>query len=125
MNKDNSNTEYIENKDQKILKNLTETNIDPSIQHILQSLISDKGNISLKTEINNPTALALLNLLGKWFKSKGYTTSFKTIDSFIQLYMEYMVSNKRKSRKEIIKALSSWIEKLSQNPEQLLQRKNL
>ena len=125
MDKNNSNTEYIENTDSNVLKKLTETNIDPSIQHILQSLISGKGNISLKTEINNPTSLALLSLIGTWFKGKGYIKSSKTIESFIQLYMEYMVSNKRKSRKEVIKALSAWIEKMSQNPEQLLQRKNL
>lgn len=94
----------------QIIKPVSEV---PSIQQILLALISDKDNIELKTEIHNPFALTLINMFGKIFKKKGYARTDKFIADLIQIYLEYMVSNKRKSRTEIEHILSSWFEKLN------------
>lgn len=85
--------------------------ISPSLHDILISMISDKDNISLKTEIQNPKALTFLYMFKEYVKTKGYTIFSEFLNSSINIYLEYMVSNQRKSRKEVIRALSSWYER--------------
>lgn len=97
-------------KDQQVYDEMDESE-DISLQQILVSLISDKKNLTLKTEIHNPKALASLYVLKEYFKTIECKQTAKLIDSFIAIYLEYMVSYNRKSRKEVIKAVSSWIEK--------------
>jgi len=84
---------------------------DISLQQILVSMISDKENISLKTEINNPEALTFIYMFQTYVKLRGYEKYGKFLLDSINIYLEYMVSNKRKSRKEIERILSSWYEK--------------
>ncbi len=96
--------------DSEVLNELKDST-ELSLQQILVSLISDKKNLTLKTEINNPRALACLHVFMKYFKQIGYVHTSKMIESFIDIYLEYMVSNDRKSRKEVIKALTNWFEK--------------
>lgn len=104
----------IDNPDAEMLSQIIKPTSDvPSIQQILLALISDKENIELKTEIHNPFALTLINMFGKMFKAKNYNGTDKFIATLIQIYLEYMVSNKRKSRTEIEHILSSWFEKLN------------
>lgn len=112
----NNDIELTDNPDANNLSNiLTTSKIAPSLQDILISLISDKSNITLKTEIHNPLALTLIKMFGGFFERKGYTITANYIEMLINTYLEYMVSNKRKSRKEVIKALSSWMEKYDVN----------
>jgi len=84
---------------------------ETSLNQILISLISDKENISLKTEIQNPRALTFLYMFKEFVKIKGYENFSDLLNSEINIYLEYMVSNKRKSRKEIETILSSWYER--------------
>jgi hypothetical protein len=116
IKENNGKYELIENPDADTI----ETDLKPAIEEtslnqILISLISDKNNISLKTELHNPKALAVLKMLADYFESKDYTITAGVINGFITTYMEYMVSHKRKSRAEIVKALSSWIEREERN----------
>lgn len=94
-----------ENPDDLLLKKFTATD-DTTIQQILISLISDKKNLTLKTEIQNPKGLASLYTLKEYFISIECPITAKIINSFIDIYLEYMVSNKRRSRKEVIHAIS-------------------
>lgn len=94
----------------EVLKDFLSTN-KISIQQILNNLLNSDKNLSLKTEIYNPKKLASLFTLAKYLKSKKYFKSYKLIIGFIDTYLTYMVSNKRKSRIEVIKALTSVIEK--------------
>lgn len=104
----------IDNPDSEILNQIIKPSVNtPSLQQVLISLISDKDNIELKTEIHNPFALTLINMFGKLFKDKGYEGTSQFIDTLISIYLAYMVSNKRKSRSEIERILSSWIEKVN------------
>lgn len=103
--------ELIENVDAEIIDDMKPSVDETSLNQILISLISDKRNISLKTELHNPKALAVLSMLSDYFERKEYTITSGVIDKFIETYMEYMVSNKRRSRKEIIKALTAWFER--------------
>lgn len=119
---DNSEMSFIDNPDSETLNQIiTPTSEVPSIQEILLALISDKANIELKTEIHNPFALTMVKMFGKTFESKKYVKTHAFIDLLIEIYLEYMVSNKRKSRIEIEHILSSWFEKSkSDNQERLL-----
>ena len=94
----------------EILKDFISTN-EISIQQILNNLLNSDKNLSLKTEIHNPKKLATLLTLANYLKSRKYVKTYKLIDGFIKTYLIYMVSNKRKSRTEVIKALTSLIEK--------------
>ncbi len=89
-----------------ILKDFIGTN-DITIQQILNNLLNSDKNLALKTEINKPKKLAILLTLAKYLKSQKYIKSHNLIIGFIDTYLIYMVSNKRKSRIEVIKALSN------------------
>ena len=92
---------------------------DVSIEQILNNLLNSDKNLSLKTEIINPMKLASLYTLAVYLKSKKYLKTSKTIMEFIRMYLTYMVSNKRKSRNEVIKALTN----LSQPNQDLVNEK--
>ena len=93
-----------------ILKDFLATN-DITIQQILNNLINSDKNIALKTEIYNPKKLATLLTYAEYLKSRKYVKSYKLIKEFIDNYLKYMVSNKRKSRIEVIKALTNLVER--------------
>lgn len=87
------------------LKIMSQSNEITSNQ-ILNNLLHSDKNLALKTEISQPKKLALLLSLANYLKIEGYPKSSKIIIDFIENYLTYMVSNGRKSRKEIIKALT-------------------
>jgi len=93
-----------------ILKDFIATN-DINIEQILNNLINSDKNIALKTEIHNPKKLAILLTYANHLKSYKYIKSYKLIIGFIEAYLKYMVSNKRKSRIEVIKALTNLVQK--------------
>jgi len=93
-----------------ILKDFIATN-DITIQQILNNLINSDKNIALKTEIYNPKKLATLLSYAEYLKSRKFVKSYKIIFNFIETYLKYMVSNKRKSRMEVIKALTNLTER--------------
>ena len=93
----------------KLLDNFLPTN-DITIQQILNNLLNSDKNLSLKTEIYNPKKLATLFTLAKYLKSKKYVKTYKIIMDFIDIYLTYMVSNKRKSRSEVIHALTNLVQ---------------
>jgi len=93
-----------------ILKDFTAiSNIN--IEQILNNLINSDKNIALKSEIYNPKKLAILLTYANHLKSYKYMKSYKLIIGFIDAYLKYMVSNKRKSRIEVIKALTNLVQK--------------
>ena len=80
---------------------------DISIQKILNNLLDAEKNLELKTHIYKPKQLSSLVVLSEYLKNIGLINSAKIIKSFIKTYLEYMISYKRLSRIEIIKAISS------------------
>jgi len=91
---------------------------DLSLQKILNSLLNAKENLELKTHILAPLDLAKLFFLADYLDvrfptqydektNKNYSLSGKAIKSFITIYLKYMVSWNRESRREIIRAVSS------------------
>lgn len=80
---------------------------DFSLQDILVDLLDGEENLDLKTHIKNPQALATLKLISKFLKMENYTGSGKLLKMYIKIYLRYMVSFDRESRKEIIQAVSS------------------
>ena len=83
---------------------------DITSQEILNALLDGTENLDLKTHIYKPKQLASLNLVGILLKDLKYARSSTMIERFIEIYLRYMVSFRRESRKEIIKALSHMIE---------------
>ena len=94
----------------EILKDFLSTN-EISIQQILNNLLNSDKNLSLKTEIYHPKKLAILYTLANYLKARKYPNTSKLIFNFIETYLKYMVSNKRKSRNEVIRALAPLIQR--------------
>ena len=87
------------------LEKLFDRSSSASYEQILNELLTDKA-IELKTEIPNPLALSQMSALSSALKDEGCPRSAKVIDDFIKSYLLYMVSNKRKSRTEIVSAFN-------------------
>lgn len=103
-----SKTQIITSPD--VMGGLAPVDIDETYEKILRALLQS-NDIELKTEIQNPLALARLKALATYLNSVGYVKSKKTIEDFIEFYLKYMVSNKREGRKEIIQAISEGLKK--------------
>lgn len=88
---------------------------DVSLHQILNNLIDGKSNLDLKTQIIRPKQLASLKVFSNLLDQLKYKKSNKILESFITIYLRYMVSFERQSRKEIIKAVSSLFERESQD----------
>lgn len=84
---------------------------DVSLQQILNNLLDGKENLDLKTHIIKPKILASLKTFAEVLDTLSYPKSSKVLERFIVIYLRYMVSFNRESRKEIIKAISSLFEK--------------
>ena len=84
---------------------------DISLQKILNNLIDGEKNLDLKTHILKPKQLSGLVVLQSYLKSIDLPNSSKLIENFMTTFKRLMVSYKRLSRTEIIKAISSILEK--------------
>ena len=84
---------------------------DITLQKILNSLLDAKHNLELKTHIFNPKDLAGLSIEAKHYKSEELKECGDLVESYIEVYLKYMVSWNRESRKEIIRAVSSMFDK--------------
>jgi len=82
-----------------------------SLQKILNNLIEGDENLDLKTHIFKPKQLASLIVIQEYLENIGLTNSSDLIKSFMKHFKRLMVSYKRLSRTEIIKAISSILEK--------------
>lgn len=82
---------------------------DISFMDILNTLL-EKDNLELKTHIFRPKQLAVLNIVADLLETYNLPKSSAIIIKFIDLYLTYMVSYNRESRKEIIKALTHQID---------------
>jgi len=81
-----------------------DTGSSPTHQ-ILNDMISPKG-VEPKTEIDNPMAVAQLRAIADALRAAGMEICAKIIESFIQYFLTYMISYKRKSRAEVFAALT-------------------
>ena len=71
----------------------------------IRELFSDE-NIPLKTEIPNPQALTGLQCVSRLLKTNGHEELGVMISDYIDDYRINMVSYNRKSRSEVVTALS-------------------
>jgi len=84
---------------------------ESSIQEILVDLLNGEKDLDLKTHIHKPKQLTSLVILSKYLKANKCKVSGKLLDDFIAKYIRYMVSYRRLSRTEVIKAISSLLDK--------------
>jgi len=73
----------------------------------LNNLLDSEHNLELKTHILRPLNLAILKLIAKYIKLSGYKEPSDLLINFIKIFLKYMISYKRLSRTEIIKAISN------------------
>jgi len=99
-------------KDKSVFDELIPTD-DLTLQQILNNLLDGKHNLDLKSEIFKPKDLASLKILSEFLGKLKYSNSQIIIESFIKTYLRYMVSFERKSRKEIISAISNLLQQQS------------
>lgn len=79
----------------------------PTTLDVVTSLMNT-DNIVMKTEIINPYALDTLKMYANCFKQHGQDNASQILEDWIELLLEYMVSNKRKSREEITEILKGY-----------------
>jgi len=89
------------------LKEITET----SLNDILMRMLEGDDNLDLKTHIISPINLACLKLYSDFLKMESLPDSGELISNFINILNRFMVSFDRLSRTEIIKAISSLLDK--------------
>lgn len=80
---------------------------DMGVQEILNVLLEGDNNLDLKTHILKPKQLSSLKVLADVLKISEYPKSAALIESFLMTYLRYMISYKRLSRGEIIRALTT------------------
>lgn len=80
---------------------------DLSFEKILNNLLDGGQNLALKTEIHNPKDLSALKLHSDYLTQLNMRKSGKNLKSFLDIYLAYMVSYKRKSREEVSHVLAS------------------
>lgn len=61
-------------------------------------------NIALKSEVHNPQSLSVMTILAQRLSHSAPRTS-KLLHAYVEHYLRYMVSYKRKSRAEFVAAL--------------------
>jgi len=86
-----------------------------SFKEILNDLLDGDENLDLKTQIFKPKDLASLNVISVLLENMGFNKSSNLVMQFIEVYLRYMVSYKRLSRSEIIKAISNVAQEISES----------
>jgi len=84
---------------------------DLSVLDVLLKLLDGDKNLDLKTHIHKPKQLTSLVILSNYLKSNQCKVSSKLLDDFIEKYLRYMVSYRRMSRTETVKAISSLLDR--------------
>jgi len=80
------------------------------VKEILNVLLEGDENLDLKTHVLKPKHLASLYTLAEVLKTCEYTKSSALLHAFLNQYLRYMISYKRLSRGEIIKALTTVVQ---------------
>ena len=97
------------------LRNVIEKEIIPttdiSLQKILNNLLDGSKDLELKTHIIKPKQLASLVSYANYLKTIELVKTSKLIIDFVKDFLRKMVSYKRLSRIEVIRAISSFYEK--------------
>lgn len=91
------------------LEPITET----SLQEILVNMLDGEHDLDLKTHIIAPKDLSSLMALAVVLRNLKFVASAELIEKWLDIYLRYMVSYKRLSREEIIKAVSGLLDKES------------
>jgi len=86
---------------------------DISLQKILNNLLDGSKDLDLKTHIHKPKQLSALITFAKYLESLGLSELSVLIIDFVKDFLRKMISYKRLSRLEIVKAISSFYEKES------------
>jgi hypothetical protein len=76
-------------------------------EKILQYLLTSDKHLALKTHVMDPTGLAIYRAFLQHMRNMKLPKSEKVMKEFLLAYLEFMVSYKRLSREEVIKALTS------------------
>ena len=73
---------------------------------LLQNMLKKDDDLVMKTEISRPAEMAALKTYALQCKAAGLNVSAMLIESILEWNMAYSVSHDRKSRTEVITALS-------------------
>lgn len=69
----------------------------------------EPDNVETKTQVDNPIALTRLDILSSWLRNEGVKGAANLVKDFAHDYRINMVSYKRQSRTEVVKALTEGI----------------
>lgn len=81
-----------------------------SYQQILNNLMDSSHDLSMKSRIPKPLNLAVVTMIGKYYGKRKMPDSKTFVEDFVEVILQYFVSEKGKGREGIIKALAHLID---------------
>jgi hypothetical protein len=102
---------------------LTPSDDDLTFEKILNALLSGDADLDLKTHVNKPKQLASLLIIENVLKNAKCPIASELINSFTDKYLRYMVSFKRMSRTETIRAISEPREEMKESKKERYSQK--
>lgn len=92
-------------------------------EEILNSLISDEGNLLLKTSLPNTVSIVRLITLSDYCKRHSYYKTSEAIMNYVNTFIQAQFSDNGLSREQIVKVLSHQKEKEIEKDEENIIRK--
>lgn len=77
---------------------------EETFEKILSKMLESDKNLPLKTHIVFPHEISVLSVIAEKLENDKFLKSASLLKIYIQKYIEYMVSYKRLSREEIVRA---------------------
>ena len=111
----------MEDLEQFINKLKEESKTDEEIAQLVSELINSK-DVELKTQIDNPVLISLMDTLADYLADRNLQQSSNLIANLLFHFRVNMVSYKRKSREEYIKALIGVKEEEKEKQEEILKK---
>lgn len=74
---------------------------------LLNGMVTEDENLALKSDVDNPLALNVLNMVKDYLKTNKMNKSSTLLDGFITGYLRYRIPYKRMSRKEMIEGITA------------------
>lgn len=81
-----------------------------SYQQILNNLMDGSHNLSMKSRIPKPLNLAVVSMVGSYYGARNMPDSEVFVEAFVNIILQYFVSEKGKGREGIIKALAHLVD---------------
>jgi len=90
---------------------------DLTAEMILGKLMTSDLDLPLKSDVDDPVVLSVLDVLVDYAEGKSYTNTAKVLRCLLKSYRENRVSFKRRGRREIVDGVVADLQRVKQEGE--------